>query len=133
MEPLCGDVGLLSHRNAVALLVSVAHFLAKRLETSLRKHAFSTLGAMSLDKDIRRAVAWFAKRAGRNAVRSGPFLRLSQVVLLVNAEELSDVHEAWMEGFACGGEWQLNADEVRKVLALRTDFDRAAIDKLALN
>ena len=133
LEPLCGDAGILSRGNATALLVNVADFLAKRLETSLRKHAFTPLGAMSLDKDVRRVVAWFARRAGRTAVRSGPFLRLSQFVALANAEGLGDAQEAWAEGSACGGAWQFSADEARKVLALRTDFDRAKIDQLALN
>ena len=59
LEPLTGDA-ILSSSNTRALLVTIAGFLATRIETSLRRHRFSPLGALALDKDIRAIVGWFA-------------------------------------------------------------------------
>jgi len=64
LEPLTGD-GVLSSSNTRALLVASADFLSKRIETSLRRHRFSALGALALDKDIRAIVGWFAVRTCR--------------------------------------------------------------------
>ena len=63
LGPLTGD-GVLAPANARCLLLGVGEFLGKRVETALRKHAFSSLGALQLDKDVRSIVNWFAVRRG---------------------------------------------------------------------
>ena len=71
-------------------------------------------------------------RAGRH-VRSDCFERLCQFVALLNSDGLEDAAEAWAEGAGAGkGGWQLSGDEAKKVLALRVEFRRDDIDKLAL-
>ena len=74
---------------------------------------------------------WFGARVGDRAKVKDCFARLTQFVALLNLDEPEDVSEYW--GTAVSGTaWQLTADEVRKVLALRDDFKRDDIDKLTL-
>jgi len=130
VEPfLCDQV--LSSNNTQALLLKVGEFVGKRLETGLRRHRFSALGALLLDKDVRCIVTWFAARAGRS-VKTECFERLGQFVGLLNSDGVEDAAEAWSEALERGQEWRLSGDEARKVLALRGDFDRGAIDQLQL-
>mmetsp|Transcript_22703 Transcript_22703/g.40496 ORF Transcript_22703/g.40496 Transcript_22703/m.40496 type:complete len:99 (-) Transcript_22703:227-523(-) len=95
----------------------------------LRQQRFTQLGGLQLDKDVRTVIAWFTARCGRE-VRD-TFGRLSQFALLLNLDRPADVLDFW--GVKVNGMvWQLTADELRKVLALRDDFKPEEIQRLAL-
>jgi hypothetical protein len=66
------------------------------------------------------------------SVKSECFERLGQFVGLLNSDTPEDAGEAWAEALERGQEWRLSGDEAKKVLALRADFKRDAIDKLQL-
>jgi len=118
---------VLSHANDGLLFTAAAEFVSKRLEAALRKLRFSLNGSLVLEKDIRGIIAFFAERAGRH-IKSESFLRLRQFMTLLTVDALQDTEEMWAET----QNWQLSADEAKKVLSLRVDFPRNLIDKLSL-
>jgi len=129
LAPFVQPSSPLSSSNCRVLLTHVADYLAKRVELALLRLRFSQLGGMQLDKDLRSVVSWFTARAGRE-VRD-MFVKLSQFVLLLQLDSPKDTSEFFGANVA-GGAWQLTADQVRKVLALRIDFGAQEITRLAL-
>ncbi|KAJ8907898.1 hypothetical protein NDN08_008001 [Rhodosorus marinus] len=119
------------------LIRRLAEWSAKTIELALMGTASGTspkrlnaLGALQLDRDIRSLSTFFATNSKRGTVRD-IFARLSQVSMLVNFENPSEVYDLW--GANAGGmTWRLTPTEVRKGLSLRIDFSVDAIKNLRL-
>ena len=90
------------------------------------KRTFSQLGALQLDKDVRRFVALLTSLLGRGAARD-KCSRLLQLVELLNLDAPSDAKMIWRKG-----EQDFTAAEVRKVLGLRAEFSKREIEALPL-
>lgn len=111
-------------------MTKVAGFVAKQLEPRLRRKRFNQLGALQLDADVRALVAFFVERASRR-VRAR-FVRLLHVSQVLNLESPGEIMEYWGAGAPGALAWELTAEEVRAVMALRTDWAPADIAKLRL-
>ena len=96
------------------VLVLISEHIAPALERlALGKNAaaFSPVGAMLLDKDVRAVVAFLAGLTHRT-VRD-PFARLSQIALVLNLGEPSEIFDYnWGEAGSPIA-WRLTADEAR--------------------
>mmetsp|Transcript_33840 Transcript_33840/g.132919 ORF Transcript_33840/g.132919 Transcript_33840/m.132919 type:complete len:147 (-) Transcript_33840:81-521(-) len=119
------------------LIRRLAEWSAKTIELALMGTTAGTspkrlnaLGALQLDRDIRSLSTFFATNSKRGTVRD-IFARLSQISMLVNFENPSEVYDLW--GANAGGmTWRLTPTEVRKGLSLRVDFSADAIKNLRL-
>jgi len=111
-------------------VTKVAGFVAKQLEPRLRRKRFNQLGALQLDADVRALVAFFVDRASRR-VRSR-FVRLLQVSQVLNLESPDEILEYWGASAPGAMSWELSGEEVRAIMALRTDWSPADIAKLRL-
>jgi hypothetical protein len=127
---------------AVALLTRVAGAVARGVEPRLRRKRVNRLGALVLDADTRALVRFFLERvplAAATQVRER-FARLVQLSQLLNADAPADAVAVWQA--ASGGRgvgvrastagggaagWELAGDEVRAVLAMRSDFAPAEV------
>lgn len=59
------------------------------------------------------------------------FARLHQICAVLTLDELNDIHHYW--GSNAGRlKWRLQAQDARRVLELRVDFDPAHVQALAL-
>ena len=121
---------------AAAVVLKVASYVAKQLESRIRRKRFNQLGALQFDADMRALAAFFAERSSRRA--RSKFTRLRQVAQLLNVDAPAEVLEWWGSagGGGGGGEpavpWELSPEEVRGVLALRVEFSSADIAALRL-
>ncbi|KAJ3243509.1 Golgi transport complex subunit 4 [Chytriomyces hyalinus] len=124
---------------------NLTHTLTYTIETILQeweRHLFSTakfnaLGALRFDKDVRSVTAYLssglATQSGATnfvggVVQRDKFVRLNNMCALVNVEGLGEVAEVM--GVSAG--WRLSASDVKRVLALRVDFNAADIAQLKL-
>ncbi|KAJ3348520.1 Golgi transport complex subunit 4 [Entophlyctis luteolus] len=87
---------------------------------------FNALGALRFDKDL-RAVTSFLTSLTTWSVRD-KFVRLNNACALLNVEGLGEVSE--IVGVSAG--WRLGSGDVKKVLALRVDFNAGDIGQLKL-
>ena len=71
-----------------------------------------------------------ARASGRSTARD-KCARLLQLAALLNLDAVEDVLDFWGQD-AGSHKWQLKAEEVRRVLALRSDFKQADIAALRL-
>eukprot|EP01113_Clastostelium_recurvatum_P041791 TRINITY_DN6696_c0_g1_i1.p1 TRINITY_DN6696_c0_g1~~TRINITY_DN6696_c0_g1_i1.p1 ORF type:complete len:751 (-),score=209.79 TRINITY_DN6696_c0_g1_i1:29-2281(-) len=101
--------------------------LVRRMEQMLMAKKVSQFGALQFDKDVRALLQYFSSITQR-PVRD-KFTRLSQMASLLSLERTDEVAEYYAEHQA-GAVWRLSQTEVRKVLALRTDFSPEAIARI---
>ncbi|TPX44877.1 hypothetical protein SeMB42_g03361 [Synchytrium endobioticum] len=108
----------------------IVDFLVKDWERYLMSsHRFNQFGAVRLDKDIRAITAYISSKTIWTSREK--FSRLNQMCMLLNLESVSEVVSMW--GNKAGPiAWRLTANEVKKCLALRTDFVSAEIHELQL-
>lgn len=102
--------------------------------SSTNEHAelkrFNLLGAQQLDRDIRNLLGYFTAQRASKSVRE-KFVRINQMTFLLNLEKEVEVLDYWGSK-ASEIAWRLSPSEVRRILALRIDFNREAIVKLKL-
>lgn len=110
---------LLSAANHEAVLLRAVAYAADKLERLVLQRRFNRLGALQLDSDVRafqQPLAALARRGVRDKCA-----RLAQIALFLGVEQPAEAPQLWAAG-AAGTAWRLAPAEVRRVLALRTDF-----------
>eukprot|EP00164_Ancoracysta_twista_P007953 GFYU01011402.1.p1 GENE.GFYU01011402.1~~GFYU01011402.1.p1 ORF type:complete len:148 (-),score=50.21 GFYU01011402.1:49-492(-) len=113
--------------NFDALAQLLIKFTANHLETVVMKKRFNQLGGLQFDKDVRSLVSYLTT-VSTSTVRD-KFARLTQIALLLNLEKVHEVLEYWDDSSMT---WRLTKAEVKRVLALRSDFSSSSIQKLKL-
>lgn len=112
---------LLSAANHEAVLLRAVAYAADKLEALVFQRRFNQLGALQLDTDLRafqQQLAALARRGVRDKCA-----RLAQIALFLGVEHPAEAPQLWASGAGTAGTtWRLAPAEVRRVLALRTDF-----------
>lgn len=120
---------LLTPSNYETFVSNVTAEVTVQLEKATLKSAFSRLGGLQFDKELRSLVGYLSS-VTTWSVRD-KFSRLTQMVTLLNLDKVSEILDYW--GANSGPfTWRLTPSEVRQVLALRVDFSRDDINKLKL-
>jgi hypothetical protein len=117
----------LMETNVAVFVGSVVDHLVNRLELLVLKRSYSFWGGLQLDKDVRQLSAYFS-RSSQHTVRD-KMARLVQMANILQLERPSEILDYWGDGNEV---WRLSADEVRRVLALRADFQAKDISNLKL-
>jgi len=91
--------------------VYIAREWEKLVTTSFK---FTSFGALAFERDVRGVSGCVGAGVG---VRDR-FIRMSQIAMLVNLDEVREVKDVW----GSGGKWRLSVGEVRKVLGMRVEF-----------
>jgi hypothetical protein len=115
----------LTEGNFTELVFLVVEIVCERLEAAVFGKLFSQLGAAQLDKDIRVLVAALSRKANRS-VRD-KFAKLTQMYTLLSLDSPREALELWSPT-----RWRLSAQEVKRVLSLRKDFDSSVISQMLL-
>jgi hypothetical protein len=127
----------LAPRLADALVLGVLGSTAKRLEGSLRRCQCTSLGALSLDSDMRDLLS-FAKNFVQSAEYSSnmalyractPMARLMQIAKLLNVDDLEDVVDL-ISSSKRKGNWDLKLDDAKAFLSLRVEFEGRKVNEL---
>ena len=122
----------LTDRNFTTLLSHLLAYLAGKLELLTSRKRFTLWGALQLDRDVRALTSFMsAVRGSEDVGVRERLMRMAQVCQVLGVEKVSEMREMWGEGGE-GGMWRLHEGEVRKVLALRTEFTAKDIAALTL-
>lgn len=100
--------------------------ITRYFEKVVFKSRFNRLGGLVFDKEVRALVSYLTSTTSWS-IRD-KFSRLTQISTLLNLERLSEISE-W-DGVA--GVDKLSLPEVKKVLCLRTDFNKDEIENIKL-
>mmetsp|Transcript_4230 Transcript_4230/g.7407 ORF Transcript_4230/g.7407 Transcript_4230/m.7407 type:complete len:696 (+) Transcript_4230:1-2088(+) len=111
--------------NTDAVGVRIAALLAKTLEHTVVRKKFTPFGALLFDRQLRVIMGSFEVLAGLTA--RDKFRRLRQIADLLNLDRVEDIHDVYMDGPS-----SLAGKEVKRVLALRSDFSTDDIKRLKL-
>ena len=125
LSPECFD--------ALVKVLIAQHLLPplERLVLGPKPSAFSSIGAMLFDKDL-RALMGFISALTHRPVRD-TFTRLTQISLVLTLGEPQEIFEYnWGEAGAGKMVWQLSADEVRRSMLRRTDWAPERVKALSL-
>jgi len=135
------DVTLLPFKEALSqgcfdtlVKVLIAEHMAPALERLIlgkKASAFSGIGAMLFDKDL-RALTGFISGLAHRPVRDS-FTRLSQIALVLTLGEPQEIFEYnWGDSASGNISWHLTADEVRRTMTRRNDWAADRIKSLRL-
>ncbi|BFZ13048.1 hypothetical protein BsWGS_16086 [Bradybaena similaris] len=103
--------------------------ITQQLEKAVTKTAFSRLGGLQFDKELRALVGYLSS-VTTWTVRD-KFARLTQMATILNLERVSEIMDYW--GQNSGPlTWRLTPTEVRQILALRVDFRSDDVKRLKL-
>eukprot|EP00048_Salpingoeca_helianthica_P009885 m.142167 g.142167 ORF g.142167 m.142167 type:complete len:716 (+) comp14970_c0_seq6:16-2163(+) len=119
---------LLSPDNTARTVLAAAEASALLLERAAMQCRFNRLGGLQFDRDLRALLAQIATLT-QWSVRD-KMARLVQMATILNLDKVSEFLEYW--GPAAQITWRLSPAEVRRVLALRTDFRAEEISRLRL-
>jgi hypothetical protein len=112
-----------------ALFHALLDKVLARLEALLGRKAFTQLGGLQLDRDLRALVAAMADMTS-GTVRD-KFARLNQMAIVLGLESVEEFLDYW--GDDTGHvTWRLTPAEVRSILKQRADFSKDAITSLPL-
>jgi hypothetical protein len=119
------------------LLLSVVSTACKRLETSLRKCHYTSLGGLALDSDMRDLLNYtkdqlLSTEYSSNAaiLRACPALsRLLQISHLMSVDDLEDVLDL-ITSSKRKGAWDIKLEDAKAFLSLRVDFDAGKVNEL---
>jgi hypothetical protein len=119
------------------LLLSVISTACKRLETSLRKCHYTSLGGLALDSDMRDLLNYtkdqlLSTEYSSNAaiLRACPALsRLLQISYLMSVDDLEDVLDL-ISSSRRKGAWDIKLEDAKAFLSLRVDFDAGKVSEL---
>jgi hypothetical protein len=119
------------------LLLMVLGTVSKRLEASLRKCEFTSLGALSLDTDIRDLLSYTKDhlygsefQSNQNITRACPPLsRLLQISKLLNVDDLEDVLDL-VSSSKRKNNWDLKLDDTKAFLCARVEFESSRVNEL---
>ena len=120
----------LTEANFLHLLSALLTYLCAKIEHVTYRKRFTVWGGLQLDRDVRGLSAYFSGvRGGSEVGVREKMMRLVQMCNVLQVEKVAEMKDMWGDGGE-GGMWRLHEGEVRKVLALRSDF--AAKDIAAL-
>uniref|UniRef100_U5EZ33 Conserved oligomeric Golgi complex subunit 4 n=1 Tax=Corethrella appendiculata TaxID=1370023 RepID=U5EZ33_9DIPT len=108
---------ILTPRNYDALVGILTDEVTTRLERAIKKSTFNRLGGLILDQEI-RALTSFLTGATSWSVRD-KLARLSQIATVLNLENVTELTDYWESSSST---WRITSNEIRSILALRTDF-----------
>jgi hypothetical protein len=119
------------------LLLDVAGTVSKRLESSLRRCEFTSLGALALDADVRDFVSYVKERlhspdyASNVAVARAcpPLSRLVQIAQLLNVDDLDDALDL-ASSSKRKGNWDLTPEDSKAFLCARVEFENTKVNEL---
>jgi hypothetical protein len=132
------------HRDAWwQLIAAVLALLLSDMERVITlKLAFSPLGAIQLDKDVRHLFEFSSALVAPDHSVRNQFTRMLQICSLLSIERVTEVYEYWtpaqQEVRASEDEhsdtikWSLTAEQVKTVLKRRRDFKPDVVDRLKL-
>jgi conserved oligomeric Golgi complex subunit 4 len=120
-----------------SLWLMVMNTVCKRLETSLRKCEFSSLGALALDSDLRDLWNYTKDRLVGTEYSSYAALgrgchalhRLLQVAKLLNVDDLEDVLDL-ITSHKRKSNWDLKLEETKAFLSQRVEFETSRVNEL---
>jgi hypothetical protein len=116
---------VLNTNSCEVIMQHMAEQTCKRIENTAFKKKFSLFGALQFDTDVRALCSFFTS-VSEQALRH-KFARLLEMSTLLNLENAAELRELYSETRT----WRLTADEIRKLLASRVDFD-ATEEELAV-
>jgi len=99
----------------------MAEQTCRRIEKAVFTKKFTLFGALQFDSDV-RALCSFFTNLSQQALRQ-KFTKLLEMSNLLNLEGAAELREFYSEM-----KTKLEPDEIRKLLALRVDFDLAQAD-----
>jgi hypothetical protein len=119
------------------LLLDVTATVSKRLESSLRRCEFTSLGALALDADMRDFVTYVRERLHSPDYSSNvavaracpPLGRLLQIAKLLNVDDLDDVLDL-ISSSKRKNNWDLKPEDTRAFLCARVEFESARVNEL---
>ncbi|KAF2076345.1 hypothetical protein CYY_002351 [Polysphondylium violaceum] len=117
----------LSQTNYDLVVHHTLHFLLKKIEAALFQKHFTLLGGLQFGKDL-RTISNFSTKICQSSTRD-KFYKLNQMSSFLILENLAQVQEFWQEN-SQNSTWKLSSQEVKKLLALRLDFNQDKISKL---
>merc|ERR1712196_51352 len=135
LVPLCR---YLAPRLADNLGIGVLGTVSKRLEVSLRKCRFTSLGALSLDSDMRDLIHYAKGRLVSSELNSSnlalcnackPLSRLLNIAKLMNLDDLEDVLDL-ISSSKRKGNWDLKMEDSKAYLSLRVEFEADLVEQL---
>ncbi|KAI7863063.1 COG4 transport protein-domain-containing protein [Spinellus fusiger] len=119
----------LTTNNFSVLVGLVFDATALQWERIIAQTRFNEYGALRFDKDLRSIVQYFSGIV--EWLSRDRFTRVYQMSTLLNFEQPSEIYEHW--GSKAGSvSWRLTVTEVKKIMALRLDFDTEQISSLSL-
>ncbi|XP_036324054.1 conserved oligomeric Golgi complex subunit 4 [Rhagoletis pomonella] len=122
---------VLTPRNFDAFVSILAADTTSRLERVIKKTSFNRLGGLILDQEI-RALSSYLTGVTSWSVRD-KMTRLTQIATILNLEKVDELSDYWSpENGNETPSWRLTAQEVRTLLALRTDFRMDEIKRVKL-
>merc|ERR1719188_307244 len=104
------------------IMQELASRIVKRLEKEALAKRFSLLGALQFESDVRVLCSFFTN-VSEQALRH-KFARLFDMATLLSYESIEELREAFGEL----RNLKLSPDEMRKLMASRTDFDASEAD-----
>lgn len=104
------------------IMQHMAEQTCTRIERTVLKKKFSLFGSLQFDTDVRALCSFFTD-VSEQALRH-KFARLLEMSTLLNLENAAELRELYSEMRT----WRLTADEIRKLLASRVDFDATEAD-----
>mmetsp|Transcript_11124 Transcript_11124/g.40774 ORF Transcript_11124/g.40774 Transcript_11124/m.40774 type:complete len:733 (+) Transcript_11124:60-2258(+) len=112
-----------------SLVHLVVDFVVSRAEALVMHKKFNQLGGLQFDREIRALVSAFSGMTQRTVREK--FARLTQIATVLNLEKVSEILDYWGENSG-PMTWRLTPAELRRVLALRSEFSLDAISALPL-
>ncbi|KAI7897429.1 COG4 transport protein-domain-containing protein [Mucor mucedo] len=117
----------LTDNNFSTLMGLVLEALTAQWERIVFQTRFNQYGALRFDKDLRSVIHYLSTLT--EWLSRDRFTRLNQMSTLLNFEEPSEIYDFW--GQKAGPvSWRLTVAEVKKILALRLDFDAEEVANL---
>lgn len=119
------------------LLISVMGSACKRLEGSLRKCLFTSLGAIALDSDIRDLLHYTKDHLSQSEYPNNlavtkacpPLSRLLQISKLLSVDDLEDVLDL-ISSSKRKGNWDLKLEDAKAFLCSRVEFEASNVNEL---
>ena len=98
---------------------------------------FTSLGALSLDSDMRDLLNYAKERLDSNELDSNvavfractPLARLLQISKLLNVDDLEDVLDL-ISSSKRKGNWDLKLEDAKAYLSLRVDFEESKVNEM---
>ncbi|RCH95235.1 Golgi transport complex subunit 4 [Rhizopus stolonifer] len=110
----------LTEHNFNTLMGLLVDAITAQWERIVFQTRFNQYGALRFDKDLRSVILYLSTLT--EWLSRDRFTRLNQMSTLLNFEEPSEIYDYW--GSKSGPvSWRLTVTEVKKILALRLDFD----------